>query len=177
MKDRITMVFEPQDVADFKAAQETQKRILQKWTKGVLLDNVTAGNAMGTTEGWIYCQDGYKFAIDKPKIYDSEELDIDDYGKKIDGATFLIEAQKGTNDSNNKVGMLLFLVGQDLMDKTHYIRKRGNDKRGINPEYIDYSDKLNALFEKRSLKAAETRRVNEEIKNLKGQLEEAKKTV
>ena len=139
--------------------------------KGYLIRQCNRWQRHGHTEGWIYCQDGYKFATEKPKIYDPEELDINDYGKKIDSATFFIEAQKGTSDNHCKVGVLLYLIGQDLMDKTHYIRKRG-----INPEYIDHSDKLNTLFEKRYLKAAETWKINEEIKNLKEQLEAAKKT-
>lgn len=177
MKNRISLTLDPQDVADLKAAQDTQKRILLKWLKGVDLSDVGAGNYMGTEGGWTYCKDGYQFATEQPKIYDPEELSIEEYSKDIDAATLFIDAKKITEETDSRLGILLMQVGKDLMEQTHYIRKRGNDKRGLNLDYIAHSDKLNTLFEKRYEKAAETRKINDEIKALKEQLAQAQKAV
>ena len=62
------------------------------------------------------------------------------------------------------------------MEQTHYIRGRGNAKRDKNPDYVEPSNKLNVLFEKRIEKAGETRKTNEVIKDLKEQLAQAQKT-
>jgi hypothetical protein len=175
MKNRISLDLNPQDVADFKAAQATQKRILLKWLNGVDLTDVGPGNAMGTEGCWTYCKDGYQFAIEQPKIYDPEELIIEEYGKDIDAATLLLEAKSGFEESSSRAGILLTQVGKDLMEQTHYIRKRGNDKRALNLDYVAHSDKLNALFEKRNEKAIETRKINDEIKGLREQLAQAQK--
>lgn len=48
MKNRISLTLDPQDVADLKAAQETQKRIVLKWLKGVDLTDIGPGNYKGT---------------------------------------------------------------------------------------------------------------------------------
>lgn len=176
MKNRISIVLDPQDVADFNAAQATQKRILLKWLSGVDLDEVAPGNYMGTEGGWRYCQDGFEFATEYPKIYDDEELNYDEYKKDIDAATFAIDAKKGSDETNTRLGIVLILVGKDLMEETHYIRGRGNAKRRLNLDYIAPSDKLNALFEKRTEKADETRKANEALKDLKDQLAKATKS-
>ena len=176
MKNRISLVLDPQDLTEFKTAQATEKRLILKWLKGIDLNELTHGNYMGTEGGWKYCQDGYQFALDFPKIYDDEELNIKEYKKDIDLAAFIIDSKKTIEEMNTRISILLTLVGKDLMDQTHYIRKRGNDKRGLNIDYVAHSDKLNALFEKRAEKADETRKLNEQIKALKEQLATLKTT-
>ena len=170
IKNRISLVLNPQDVADFKAAQDTQKRLLMKWLKNADLDEVKPGNYMGTEGGWQYCQDGYAFATNLPKIYDDEELNYDEYGKDINTAAFLIEAKKEDARMEVLMNAAFTLVGKDLMEQTHYIRKRGNDKRGNNLEYVEPSNKLNLLYEKRNDKAEETKKANEQLNMLKTQL-------
>jgi hypothetical protein len=177
MKNRISLAPEPQDVADFIAAQATQKRILLKWLKGVDLTELGPGNNMGTEGGWTYCKDGLQFATEYPKIYDDEEFDYDEYKKDIDGAALFINLKKGTEETDVRTGIILSLLGKDAMEQTHYIRKRGNDKRDKNLDYVAPSDKLNALFEKRTSRADETKKVNDQIKALQDQLAEANKTV
>ena len=176
MKNRISLVLDPQDIAEFQAAQATEKRLLLKWLKGIDLNELVPGNYMGTEGGWKYCQDGYQFALDFPKIYDDEELNIEEYKKDVDLATFIIESKTTTEETDTRLGILLTLVGKDLMEQTHYIRKRGNDKRGLNLDYVAHSDKLNLRFEKRAEKADETRKANEQIKALKEQLAALKTT-
>jgi hypothetical protein len=118
-----------------------------------------------------------KFATDYPKIYDDEELDYDEYKKDIDGAAIFMELKKATEETDTRTGIILSLLGKDAMEQTHYIRKRGNDKRDKNLDYVAPSDKLNALFEKRTEKADETKKVNDQIKALQEQLAEANKVV
>ena len=77
MKNRISLALDPKDIAEFQTAQATIKRLLLKWLKGTDLNELSPGNYMGTDGGWTYCQDGYQFALDFPKIYDDEELDIE----------------------------------------------------------------------------------------------------
>jgi hypothetical protein len=48
MKNRISLAPEQQDVADFLAAQATQKRLLLKWLKGIDIKEIGPGNHMGT---------------------------------------------------------------------------------------------------------------------------------
>jgi hypothetical protein len=175
MKNRISLVLDPQDVADFIAAQATQKRILLKWLASADLKAVGPGNYMGTEGGWRYCQDGLEFATNFPKIYDDEELNFEEYKRDIEGATFVIAAKKGSEETDNRLGIVLTLLGKNAMEKTHYIRKRGNDKRDINLDYVAPSDKLNSLFEKRTEKGDETRKANEAIKALQEQLAKATK--
>jgi hypothetical protein len=176
MKERSLIDLDQKDVVDFKTAQATQKRILLKWLNNVDLSDVGPGNSMGTEGCWTYCKDGYQFAIEQPKIYDPEELNIERYGKGIDVATLFIDITKGIAETNYRANLILGQTGKDLMEKTHYIRKRGNDKRGLNLDYVEHSDKLNALYEKRNEKAVETRKINDEIKALKEQLAQAQKT-
>lgn len=177
MKNRISLTPEQQDVTDFLAAQATQKRILLKWLKGIDLDEIGPGNHMGTGGSWTYCKDGLQFATDHPKIYDDEELNYDEYKKDIDGAALFIELKKGTEETDTRTGIILSLYGKDAMEQTHYIRKRGNSKRGINLDYVAPSDKLNALYEKRTEKADETKKINDQIKALQEQLAEANRAV
>ena len=73
MKNRISVVLDPKDVAEYQAAQATQKRILHKWLQGADVTDITAGNYMGTDGGWTYCQDGYKFAVACPKAGPDEK--------------------------------------------------------------------------------------------------------
>jgi hypothetical protein len=93
-----------------------------------------------------------------------------EYGKDINTATFLIEDKAEDAEIDTLMNAAFTLVGKDLMEQTHYIRKRGNDKRGLNLEYVAPSDKLNLLYEKRSDKAEETKKANDEINTLKAQL-------
>jgi hypothetical protein len=170
IKNRISVALDPQDIADYKAAQATRKRLAHKWLKNADIDEVKPGNYMGTEGGWRYCQDGYEFATKLPKIYDDEELDYSEYGKDINTATFLIEDKAEDAEIDTLMNAAFTLVGKDLMEQTHYIRKRGNDKRGKNLEYVAPSDKLNLLFEKRNEKAEETKKANDELNSLKTQL-------
>ena len=176
MKNRISVVLDPKDVAEYQAAQATQKRILHKWLQGADVTDITAGNYMGTDGGWTYCQDGYKFAVACPKVYDDEQLSIEEYKKDNDAATFLIEANVETAKNKQLSDVALILVGKDLMEETHYMRKCGNDKRSLNSVYAEHSDKLNVLFEKRNAKAEDTRKANDLLKSLQAQLAESQKT-
>jgi hypothetical protein len=173
MTNRISLVLDPQDVADFLAAQATQNRIILKWLTGANLKAIGPGNYMGTEAGWRYCQDGFDFATKYPKIYDDEELDYAEYKKDIEGATFIMEAKAGSEETDTRLGIILTLLGKDAMEKTHYIRGRGNAKRDKNLDYVAPSNKLNALFEKRTEKGDETRKANEALKALQEQLAKA----
>ena len=177
MKNRISLVLDPQDAADYIAAQATQKRLLLKWLSDANLSEVTAGNHMGTEDGWKYCQNGYAFALACPKVYDDEELSVTEYGKDIDGGAFFIEANKETAKNKDLSDAALILYGKDLMEQTHYMRKRGNDKRHLNLLYAEHSDKLNALYDKRNAKSEETRKANELVKGLQAQVAASQKTV
>jgi hypothetical protein len=176
MKNRVSLDLDSKDVADFIAAQATQRRLLNKWYIGIDMNDVTSGNTMGTEGGWTYCKDGFDFATKFPKIYDDEELDYNEYKKDIEAATFVIDAKKDSSSIDSRLGVLLLLLGKDLMEQTHYIRARGNAKRDKNHDYVEPSNKLNTLFEKRTEKADETRKSNELIKDLKEQLAQAQKT-
>jgi hypothetical protein len=176
IKNRISVVIDPQDAAEYMAAEATQKRLLLKWLKNANLEEVKPGNYMGTEGGWRYCQNGYKFATDYPKVYDPEELDYEEYSKDYHAADFFITAEKENAQTDALRGIALILVGKDLMEQTHHIRQRANAKRDRNLDYVAPSDKLNEMFEKRNEKAEETKKVNEEINNLKAQLAAFKST-
>ena len=170
MKNRISLVLDPQDVADYKAAQATQKRLLLKWLVNADLKEVTAGNYMGTEGGWMYCKDGYAFALACPKVYDEERMSIEEYSKDINGATFFIDANKDSVTNNDLSDAALILLGKDLMEQTHHVRKQGNEKKDVNLTYAEHSAKLNTLYDKRNAKAEETRKANELIKDLQTQI-------
>ena len=176
MKNRISLSLDPKDVAEYEAAQATQKRLLHKWLNGADVTEVTAGNYMGTDGGWTYCQDGYKFAVECPKVYDDEELSIEEYKKDIDCATFFVAANVETAKNKQLSDVAFILIGKDLMEQTHYMRKRGTDKRGVNLLYAEHSDKLNVLYDKRNAKSDETRKANDMLKSLQTQLAESQKT-
>ena len=176
MKNRISLSLDPKDVAEYEAAQATQKRLLHKWLNGADVTEVTAGNYMGTDGGWTYCQDGYKFAIACPKVYDDEQLSIEEYKKDTDGATFFIGANVETAKIKQLSDTAFILIGKDLMEQTHYMRKCGNDKRSLNLVYAEHSDKLNVLYDKRNAKSDETRKANDLLKSLQAQLAESQKT-
>jgi hypothetical protein len=53
------------------------------------------------------------------------------------------------------------------MEATHYVRQRAQSKRTVNLDYAAISDELNRLFERRRGKAADTRKTNERIQQLK----------
>ena len=175
MAQRITVVFDPKDVAEFNAATATQTRIALKWMSGIDVNNLPAGQFMGTLDNWLYCQDGFAFATEQPKVYDPEELDAVAYKNEIDCASVLMPSRKDIEKIQNWLGILFNVIGKNLMEKTNYMRKRGNDKRGLNHDYVSYSDKLNVLAEKRAEKADETRKNKEVIKDLQEQLANAKK--
>ena len=177
MAQRISFVFDPKDVVDFNAAIATQTRIALKWIteSGIDVKNLPPGTHMGTLDNWLYCQDGFVFATEQPKVYDPEELDAAAYKNEIDCASVIIPGRKEIEKVQNWLGILFNVIGKNLMEKTNYIRKRGNDKRGLNNDYVSHSDKLNALFEKRSEKSDETRKNKEMIKDLQDQLANAKK--
>ncbi len=179
MAQSISVVFDPKDVADFNAATATQTRIALKWIteSGIDVKNLPAGTHMGTLDNWLYCQDGFIFATEQSKIYDPEELDFEAYKNEIQSASVLIPSRKDMEKVQNWLGILFNVVGKKLMEKTNYIRKRGNDKRNLNHDYVSYSDKLNVLSEKRAEKADETRKNNEMIKDLQEQLATAKKPI
>ena len=179
MAQRISFVFDPKDVAEFNAATATQTRIALKWIteSGIDVKNLPAGTNMGTLDNWLYCQDGLIFATEQPKIYDPEELDIATYKNEIACASTLIPSKKDVETVQSWLGILFNVIGRSLMEKTNYIRKRGNDKRNLNHDYVAHSDKLNALFEKRAEKSDETRKNNEMIKDLQDQLASAKKLI
>ena len=179
MAQRTSFVFDPKDVADFNAATATHTRIALKWIteSGIDVNNLPTGTNMGTLDNWLYCQDGFAFVTEQPKIYDPEELDPVAYKNEIDCATVLIPSKKGVETVHNWLGVLFSVIGKSLMEKTNYIRKRGNDKRGLNHDYVAHSDKLNALFAKRAEKSDETRKNNEMIKDLQEQLATAKKAI
>ena len=106
-----------------------------------------------------------------------EELDIETYKNEIACASTLIPSKKDVETVQSWLGILFNVIGRSLMEKTNYIRKRGNDKRNLNHDYVAHSDKLNALFEKRAEKSDETRKNNEMIKDLQDQLASAKKLI
>ena len=176
MKNRISLDIDPKDVADFKTAQELQNNLLLKWLKPIDIKEIGAGNHMGTEGGWNYCQNGYKYCVQFPKLYDDEELDMAEYKKDIDTATFMVEAKKESDKTTLRVNALFNAVGKDLMEQTHYVRKRANEKVDKNSDYEAVCADLNTLFEKRMEKAEETRKINEQIKALQEQLAVAKKT-
>jgi hypothetical protein len=170
IKNRISVIIDPLEAAEYKAAEATQKRLLLKWLKNANLDEVKPGNYMGTEGGWRYCQNGYKFATDHPKVYDPEELDYEEYGKDFHAAEFFIEADRENAQTDALRGIALILVGKDLMEQTHHVRQRANAKRDKNLDYVAPSDKLNEMYEKRNEKAEETKKANEQINDLKEQL-------
>ena len=177
MAQRISFVFDPKDVADFNAATATQTRIALKWIteSGIDVKNLPSGTYMGTLDNWLYCQDGFVFATEQPKIYDPEELDAVAYKNEIDCASVIIPSKNEIEKVQSWLSILFNVIGKNLMAKTNYIRKRGNDKRDLNHEYATHSDKLNVLFEKRAEKSDETRKNKEMIKDLQDQLANAKK--
>jgi hypothetical protein len=170
MAKRISYVVEQQDIDDYKAAGEIQKRILLKALKGANMDGLTTGQPMGTGGGWDYCKLAQKTTVDFPKIHDAEQVDPVEFANGIKLAQFLIDAEVESDNVTAWLGVLLSLKGRDLMEDATHIRQRANDKRGKVIEYVTPSDNLNKKFEERALKAEKTRKTNDIIKDLKDQL-------
>lgn len=175
MKNRIKHAVSPTLIAETSAAMQTLKKNLTLILSDANVDELKSGQSMGTEGGWKYCQDGYEIAEKFPKLYDDEELDINEYKKDRDLAAFLIPLIEDATMVLDVAKVLFALTGKDLMDQTGYIRERANKKRGVQLDYAQAADKLNTLFEKRAEKADETRKVNESINALKAQLLESQK--
>jgi hypothetical protein len=169
-KARISHAFDTQDLADMKTATDTIKRVLLKGLRKADLDGLATGQAMGTGGGWDYCKLGYKTCLNFPKLYDDEQLDINEYGQGIDLATFLIDTIKDINTASDWASVLLNLKGRDLMEDTTHVRQRAFDKKGNVFEYIQVSADMNKMYDDRTTKAEATRKINDVIKDLKEQL-------
>ncbi len=170
MKIRVSHAIEQQDVDDFNVAVATQKRILLKVFANANLDDLKSGQYMGTEGGWKYCQLGFSTAQRLPKLYDDEELNILEYGKGIDLANFLMDAQTKTETVKAWVDVLFALDSKDLMEAANYMRQRAEAKKGINIEYSDAYDALNKMYSERATKAEDTRKKKEFIESLKAQI-------
>lgn len=170
MKIRISHAMSPQDIDDFNAAIATQRRILLKAFANTNLDDLKSGQYMGTEGGWKYCKLGYTTAQKLPKLYDDEELNIEEYAKGIDLAQFLIDAKAETETIDNWVGMLFALDSKDLMEAANYMRQRATSKKGLKIEYAEASAALDKMYNDRAAKAEETRKKKEFIESLKAQI-------
>jgi hypothetical protein len=170
MKKRIKHQMDPKKIERFKQAMAVAKEILLEIVADATTDVSSSGQNMGTEGGWVYVQRGYNAAEKFPKLYDPEELSLENYKRSIDLAQFAIHARQDAQSLNEWASFICIETGKDLMDDTNHIRQRAQAKRIVNPEYAKISDDLNLLFEKRSEKAFETRKTNKTIKDLKGQI-------
>lgn len=170
MKKRISYVFEQQDIDDYNAAGEVQKRILLKALKGADLNGLKTGQPMGTGGGWEHCKLAQKVTVDFPKIHDEEELDAAEFAKGIEFVKFIIDAEKNSDATKTWLSTLFALKGRDLMEDATHVRQRANSKRDKVFEYAQASDELNKTFEARASKAEKTRKNKEVITELEAQL-------
>jgi hypothetical protein len=170
IKNRVKHTLSQSLIDESTAAIQTLKKNLNLILADANLDDIKSGQYMGTEGGWKYCQDGFEIAEKFPKLYDDEELDINEYRKDRDLAAFLIPLIQDATTVLEVAKILFALTGKDLMDQTSYIRERANKKRGVQIDYAQAADLLNTLFDRRAGKADETRRVNESINHLKNQL-------
>jgi hypothetical protein len=174
INNRISIVLDPQDVADFKAALNTIIRILHKWLAGINLDKIPSGSYMGEGEGWKYCQDGHSFAQECPKAYDDEVFLPEEHTKDYHAAEFLIEAKNAVRQISTLTTTVFNLVGMDLMEQTNYLRSRAEEKRNVNPTYMKWYNTLKSFVETRVIKAAETTKAKEELAKANEELTKAK---
>jgi hypothetical protein len=170
MKNRIEYQIDLKEIERFNQAMATAKEILLKIMANVTPDAVGPGQNMGSEGGWIYVQKGYAAAEKFPRLYDAEQLSLNTYKLNLDLARFMLDARKDIKSLDEWANIIGILTGKDLIDKTNHVRQRAQAKRKVNPEYAQISDELNVLFEKRAEKAAETRKINQEIKALKKQV-------
>ena len=170
MKIRVSHAIEENDELEFKAAIATQKRILLKVFANANLDDLKSGQYMGTDGGWNYCKLGYETGVKLPKLYDDEELDIEEYRKGVNLAEFLMAAQTETETVNQWVNVLFALDSKDLMAAANYMRQRASAKKTISIEYSDAYDALNKMYAERATKAEETRKKKEFVESLKAQI-------
>jgi hypothetical protein len=167
MKNRISHAVTQEDINAFHKAMETANQILAKMLVSAQLTELKTGQNMGTEEGWLYVQRGYAAVEKHPKLVDPEELDVQEYKKDFNLATFALEACKTTQSAKDRAVIIAALAGKDLIEATHYVRRRAQSKRTTNLDYVGISDELNRLLERRQGRADETRKTNELIKQLK----------
>jgi hypothetical protein len=170
MAKRISYVFEQQDIDDYKAAGEVQKRIILKALRGANTDGLKTGQPMGTGGGWDYCKLAQKTTVDFPKIHDDEQLDAVEFAKGIQLAQFVMDAQVDSDNMTAWLAVLFSLKGRDLMGDATHVRQRADAKRNDVIEYVQPSNNLNKMFEDRATKAETTRKTNDIIKDLQEQL-------
>jgi hypothetical protein len=169
MKNRISHSVTPEQINAFQKAMATANQILDDMLASAQLTELNSSQNMGTEEGWLYVQRGYAAAEKYPKLVDPEELDVREYKKDLDLATFVLEARKSTKAAEERANVIGLLVGKDLMEATHYMRQRAQSKRTVNRDYGAISDELNRLFERRRGRADDTRKTNELIQQLRDQ--------
>ena len=85
-------------------------------------------------------------------------------------AQFVIDAQVDSDNMTTWLAVLFSLKGRDLMADATHVRQRAASKRNDVIEYVQPSNNLNKTFEDRAIKAENTRKTNDIIKDLKEQL-------